>query len=443
MNSPDHWPVEEAVRLSDDRISEMRIVPNVAVINSEFAPERPYRVSKTSSPNASASQIPLIWNEAILDAIRETRTPPPVAARNLALVSVAMHDAMVSVERQSRPIEVAVRAIPGASVEAAVSQAAYEIAGRLYPALQENFQAVLSQTLASIEDPRARVRGVRLGRKLGESLWNARVDDGSSRPTDFVVSNEAGRWMPTPPRFAPALLPHWANVRPMTRGMRRLRPPGAFPALQSERYAAEFEIVQRMGAVSSGQRTEDQTTVAHFWADGAGTFTPPGHWNQIARTFAERNGIGLRGSVRMFAMLNVALFDAGIACWKCKYETNVWRPVTAIWEAARDGNPLTAADPAWTPLLETPPFPSYVSGHSTFSAAAATVLTRFFGPRAGFEDSGDPAGRFAVRHFRSFHEAAEEAGMSRIYGGIHFPSDNVDGQILGRQVAQLVLARFR
>jgi len=443
MNSPDFCPVEEAVRLSDDRISEMRIVPNVAAVDSKSASERLFRISKMNTTKLAASEIPLIWNEAILSAIRESRTPPPVAARNLALVSVAMHDAMVSVERHFRPIEVAVRPMPGASVEAAVTQAAHEIAGRLYPAFQERFQAVLSQTLASIEDLRARVRGVRLGRELGESLWNARVDDGSSRPIEFVVSDEAGRWKPTPPRFAPALLPHWAHVRPMTRGIRRLRPPDAFPALRSDQYAADFETVQRMGAVSSGQRTEDQTAIAHFWADGAGTFTPPGHWNQIARTFAERNSIGLRRSVRMFATLNVALFDASIACWKCKYETDVWRPVTAIREADSDGNPRTNADPAWTPLLETPPFPSYVSGHSTFSTAAATVLTLFFGPRASFEDSGDPAGRFAVRRFRSFHEAADEAGMSRIYGGIHFPSDNIDGQFLGRQVARAVLARFR
>src|SRR5262249_55955809 len=142
-----------------------------------------------------------------------------------------------------------------------------------------------------------------------------------------------------------------------------------------------------------------------------------------------------------FALLDIALADAGILAWDAKYADNCWRPITAIRLADSDGNPQTISDPTWTPLLVTPPFPSYVSGHSTFSAGAATILTDFFGPNVQFTTGSDTLPG-VTRTFQNFFEAAEEAGQSRIYAGIHFQFDNVEGQAAGRALGDYVFQNF-
>jgi PAP2 superfamily len=185
----------------------------------------------------------------------------------------------------------------------------------------------------------------------------------------------------------------------------------------------------------------EQTEIAKFWADGAGTFTPPGHWNQIAQDVARDNFNSLVDNARLFATLNVAQADAAICCWDTKYTYSFWRPITAIRNADKDGNDQTTLDTSWTSLLTTPNFPSYTSGHSTFSAAAAAVLTNFYGNNYKFSTTG-PGLPGVTRSFTSFDKAAEEAGMSRIYGGIHFMSDNTAGLAAGKQVGEHITANL-
>src|SRR5262249_8226824 len=151
----------------------------------------------------------------------------------------------------------------------------------------------------------------------------------------------------------------------------------------------------------------------------------PGHWNRIAQAVARDKKTSLAENARLFALLNAALADAGVCCWECKFKHNFWRPVTAFRAAERDG------DADWTPLVVTPPFPSYVSGHSTFSAAAAAVLADFFGDDVEFETDSDGL-RGVKRKFTKFSEAAAEAGRSRIYGGIHWEFDNREGLAMGK-----------
>src|SRR5262249_17930825 len=149
--------------------------------------------------------------------------------------------------------------------------------------------------------------------------------------------------------------------------------------VKSDQFAASLKQVQELGAKDSKTRTRDQTEIALFWADNEGTVTPPGHWNRIAANVAEKRGLSMDENARLFALLNVALADAGICCWECKFKCDFYRPVTAIRRAGELKSDKVTADPAWTPLLNTPPFPSYVSGHSTFSGAAAGALAKFFG----------------------------------------------------------------
>ena len=196
-----------------------------------------------------------------------------------------------------------------------------------------------------------------------------------------------------------------------------------------------------MGSASSTNRSVEQTAIARFWADGAGTVTPPGHWNVIAQDVAGQHGTTLEENARLFALLNIAEADAAIVSWDCKYKFEFWRPVTAIRNGDLDPVVETEKEAGWTPLLTTPPFPEYTSGHSTFSPAAAVVLAAFFGGDIPFETAlEDLPG--VVRSFSSFSAAAQEAGMSRIYEGIHFLSANEAGLSSGAELGAYVSANF-
>ena len=192
-----------------------------------------------------------------------------------------------------------------------------------------------------------------------------------------------------------------------------------------------------LGGKSSHDRTSDQTQAAYFWSDFSGTVTPPGHWTQITLALAASNRLVLSDKVRLFALVHVALADAAIACWDAKYFYDSWRPVTAI-NALKVGARSDGSDSAWEPLLPTPAHPEYVSGHSAFSGAAAEVLRRWFGrDDLPFDVESDTVPDVR-RHFPTLTAAAREIGMSRIWGGIHFRSADIDGAELGRQVGAWV-----
>ena len=200
--------------------------------------------------------------------------------------------------------------------------------------------------------------------------------------------------------------------------------------------------VQAIGSITSTTRTADQTNIAYFWVDGPGTASPPGHWNRIAGELSISAGLSLEENARLFAMLNVTQADAGIATWDSRRAHNLWRPIDAIQQADIDGNVATIQDAAWAPLIPTPSFPTYNSGHSAFSAAAAETLGLYFGTdNIAFTTSSESPflnSSNNTRSYTSLSQAALEAGMSRIYGGIHYSFDNDAGQQLGKDVAQAV-----
>jgi membrane-associated phospholipid phosphatase len=381
----------------------------------------------------------LDWNQVALDAIRTTSTVPPKASRALAMVSAAVYDAVNAVTTLHEFYRANPTSQPTASAPAAASAAAHRVLSALFPALTVTFNTALTNSLAEVPDGPAETEGVQLGQSMADQILSWRANDGSDTVTPYTPGTAPGQWQPTPPAFAPALLPNWPTVTPfaMTSGA-QFRPAGP-PALDSSAYAADLNQVKDIGRSDSTTRTPDQTQIALFWADGGGTVSPPGHWNLIAQTVSLRQGLSLVENARLFALLNIALADAAIVSWDAKYTYNAWRPVTAIHLADTDGNPATDPDLAWTSLIATPPFPTYTSGHSTFSAAASTVLGDYFGSNVFFTSRGDLAQPY-TRSFTSFAQAADEAGMSRIYGGIHFMYDNRDGLASGRALGQYVVA---
>jgi hypothetical protein len=268
-----------------------------------------------------------------------------------------------------------------------------------------------------------------------------RADDGSTDVVTYVPGTGPDDWQPTPPAFAPAALPQWATVEPFgisSPDQFRAAPP---PALNSPEFTQAFNEMKAIGVATGSTRTDEQTEIARYWAGPSGTVQPPGHWNSIARGVANAEDNSLAENARMLALLNIGMADALITAWDSKFEYNFVRPVTAIRNADNDGNPDTAADPTWSPLLNTPPHPSYMAAHSAVSATAATVLAAFFGNDAiAFTSSAEIAagGPVVTRSFDGFWDAAQEAGASRIYGGIHWSFDNEAGLQAGRSVGEFI-----
>ncbi len=393
----------------------------------------------------AAADVVTDWNATLLDTVRARGTPPPVAARNLAITHVAMFDAVNGIHNTHKHYLVRPAASRQASPEAAASAAAHAVLSTLYPLDIASFDALHSDILLAIADGPAKDAGLAWGAEVAAALVAARAGDGASLSAPWPGSEAPGQWRPTVSFggiVRPALLPMWGYVAPFAiQDVGRMRPP-APPELNTRRYAAELNYVKQYGSVDSVARTADQTEIAHFWAYGPGTATPPGHWNEIALTVAESEGNTLAENARVFALLNIALADAAIVSWDAKYAYNYWRPITAIQLADTDGNAATEPDTGWAPLLETPPFPEYTSGHSTFSGAAAVTLAFFYGRDdiAFTVGSDDLPGVY--RSYGGFWQAAQESGASRIFGGIHFQSANVHGLNSGAATARYVVRHY-
>jgi hypothetical protein len=392
-----------------------------------------------------------------LNTIATTRTAPPVAARAMAMVETAVFDAVNNIVHKyqnysitaTAPIQ-ANAAATAIEAEAAAVEAAYTVLSSLFASQKTTLDAAHTSSLAAIANEQAKADGIAFGKYIADKVILSRVDDGSATTVIYTAGTSPGDWQPTAvvansdgTSPAPAVLPQWGNVK--TFGIpqadvvnNRPAPP---PALTSEQYAIEFNQVKELGAANSTTRTAEQTEIAKFWVDGAGTFTPPGHWNQIAQDVARDNFNSLVDNARLFAALDVSQADAAICCWDAKYTYNRWRPITAIRNADTDCNFNTTIDTSWTSLLTTPNFPAYTSGHSTFSGAAAAVLTSFYGDNYKFSTTG-PGLPGVTRSFTSFNQAAEEAGMSRVYGGIHFMSDNTAGLASGKKVGEYITANL-
>ena len=381
----------------------------------------------------------LAWNQHTLDAIQASGSTPLYATRALAMESIAVFDVLNAIDNAPAYM-VDLDAPHAISATAAVAAAAHCILTYTFPTQTAVFDCDLAQSLAAVPDGKRESAGVAFGEAVADALIALRAEDGWDATVTYTAGTEAGEWRPTGPGFLPALSPQWGAVTPFALASGDQFRPQAPPDLTSAEYAAAFEDVKRLGSTTSTERTDDQTEIALFWADGPGSYTPPGHWNQIATEIAEIKGLSGRDSALMLAELNVALVDAGIAAWDAKYTYGSWRPITAIRLADTDSNEATMADPGWSPLLTTPNHPEYVSGHSTFSGAAAEVLTDFFGDIPFSTTSVTLPG--VTRDFDSFAAAANEAGRSRIYGGIHFEFSNQDGLALGRGVGDWVLNNF-
>jgi hypothetical protein len=382
------------------------------------------------------------WNRIMLDAML---VPPafggPLAPRPAAIVQAAVFDAVNGIERRFTPIHVAPAAAPGASQRAAAVQAAYASLVHLFPAQAGSLAQKRTESLARIgsgqsaENSESIERGIAWGQTVADAIWAWRSTDGFSTVlAPYTGGLAPGQWRPTPPAFAPGLAPQLAHVTPWVIGSpSQFRPTGP-PALTSSQYAADLNETEAMGSATGSGRTADETLYSLFWQSG----TPPDFWDPVATGLSTRYNLNLSENARLLAMVNVAMADAIIGCWDAKYAYSFWRPITAIQLADTDGNSATTANPTWTPLIGTPPFPEYPSAHSCVSGAAGRVLSAYFGENTAISVTSDGMPG-VVRSFGSIPDALEEVKNARVFGGIHFRAACNDGQGIGIGVADYLL----
>ena len=375
------------------------------------------------------------WNLTTLQAAAVAGVPQR-QQRVAAMVHAAMHDAVNSVEPRYEAYAVHVSPSGEASIEAAAVQAAYGVLIRLLPGQAALLDGARSASLSQIPDGPAKEEGLAVGEAVAGQIVALRSTDGSDVDGTYTFGSGPGEYQRTPPTFGNPAVPAFRFVRPFVlRRGDQFRAEGP-PSLDSDEWAADFNETKRLGRVDSAERTAEQTEIALCGAEGSLPM-----WNRVARSVSAQKHTGLAENARLFALLNLAMVDANIACWDSKYTYRFWRPVTAIPLADADGNDATEADPAWTPLRPTPLHPEYPSAHACVSNAAAKVLTSFFGKHIAFGTATSTCPAGVVRSYDSFQDLADEVGDSRIYIGFHFRSSIRDGAHLGRQVGHWTFQR--
>ncbi len=409
-------------------------------------------------PGMLRADIVIDWNNVASNTLlaNEDKQNPGMASRTMAMLNVALYDGLAMAKSGANLFYDygTGHTSPGyaASGSAAAAQAAYIVLSSIYPDQGASLASHLSSSLASIADSPVKFSGIDLGNMIGQSIVQARANDGYNVSLPYQPSSDVGHWQPDPIHpTQQAWGPDWGNVTPfaLTSGTQFMPP--AMPALTSQEYADAFNEVKMLGALNSTTRTQDETEIANFWAyDRVGMGTPMRLFNQALQTIATQQGNTVDENAELFAKASVAMADAGIVAWNAKFEYDLWRPVTGIREADLDGNLLTIADANWVPLGApggngsnsnfTPPFPTYISGHATFGGALFETLKEFYGTDdIAFTLSSDENG--AVRSFDSLSEAMKENGRSRVYLGIHWSFDDLQGQWTGQEIAQYVSNR--
>jgi membrane-associated phospholipid phosphatase len=389
------------------------------------------------------------WNQLLQDTI--TTAPPPLNPRYYAMMHIAMFDAINAFAREYAPFHVRLRDPRSGSPAAAAAQAAHDVLVVINAAAAPQYDALLAQQLGPDPSPFVRT-GAALGARVAKEVLAWRQNDHFLDPfVPYVEPLLPGRWQPTPPNNPAPQFTQFQTATPMALLTPTQYLPLPPPTLISERYAVDFNEVKLIGKSDSATRSPEQTEIARLWASVSSTGTAGATatpmfavWNNITRDVIRDHRLSLVDAARVFTLVNVSIHDGIHTTLTSKYVYGLWRPVTAIRNAADDLNAATDPDPTWLPLITTPPYPSYPGNQAVAGAAAAAALARAFGSNdipvtATWHRSDGPD----VSHqFDTFWAAAEEQAMSRIYAGIHYRFDHEASQPIGRSVAEFVFTNF-
>jgi membrane-associated phospholipid phosphatase len=393
----------------------------------------------TSSVVVKADAV-IDWNTIAVDTAVANKQNPFAQARYGAIVQLAVFEAVNATTGDYQAYLGTITAPPGASAEAAAIQAAYRVLSTYFPASAATLDAERANSLAAIPDGQPKDDGIATGEAAALAMIALRANDGSS-PPQFKIPGPPvpGEWQATPScpivnGVAVGILFQWQYVTPF--GIASvsdflLDPP---PVLTSNKYAKTYNEVMTVGSADSTERPPDRANVALFYAASSSTQV----FNQAARQVAQEQGRSLSENARALALINIANNDSLVATFLNKYHYNFWRPETAIRAGDTDGNPKTDPDPGYVPFIVTPCFPSYPSAHGSASNAAAEVMRRLYGEAGHSITLTNPAVPDIVLQYTSFRQITDDISDARVYGGIHFRTDQVAGAELGRAVGTAV-----
>lgn len=388
----------------------------------------------------AAADVVSDWNTIAVNTAVANKQNPFAQGRYAAIVQLAVFEAVNAITGEYQPYLGTITAPSDASPDAAAIEAAYQVLNTYFPASASTLLADRTTSLASIPDGQSKTDGIAVGDAAAAAMIALRAHDGSS-PPQFKVPGPAvpGEWQATPScpmvnGVAVGVAFQWQNVTPFgipSASAFLLGPP---PALTSNEYAKVYNEVMTVGSLTSTERPQDRANVALFFA----ATSPTQAFNQAAQQVAIEKGSSLTENARALALINMAMNDSIVASFLNKYHYNFWRPETAIHGGDADGNPQTVGDPSWAPFIVTPCFPSYPSNHGSAGNAAAEVARRIYGEAGHSITLTNPAVPAIALQYTSFKQITDDISDARVFGGIHFRSDQEAGSDLGRAVGTVV-----
>ena len=407
---------------------------------------------------------PVIYNKTVKklnDIVLENNFPPMIAARNYAYANIAAFECMVAGDSTLKSLAGRIKHMPVMPTVKQGSNIDYHLASMLafvkvgnavtFPegSMMSYYDYLLNMADSLGVPNRILKNTVAFSDEIAKSIliWSKEDNYSKTRGAPrFAINDSLGRWVPTPPMYATGLEPHWMTIRPFALDSASQCIPGRPPGYSLDKGSLFFESLMEV-KYTVDSLTDEQKHIADFWDDNpfkmnvsghvmfaTKKFSPPGHWMNIVGIAAHQAKANFTTTIHAYTMTAIALFDGFISCWDEKYRSNYIRPETVI-------NEKISGD--WHPYIQTPPFPSYTSGHSTISAAAAEVMTSIFGDEISFTDTSLLEFGIANREIKSFRDAAQEASISRLYGGIHYRFDIDSGNAMGKRVGQIVIKKLK
>jgi hypothetical protein len=372
------------------------------------------------------------WNQTAMAVMKAADVGGNPWTRNMAMMHVAMSDAINSVHKKYSIYAANEMAAPGASAEAAAAAAARGVLLQQVPGQKASIERAFEVSTKPIADGPAKKEGITLGEKCAAAVLADRASDGTNAPDTYRPVTQPGVWIPTtPPLFA-----QYARAKPwVMTSTDQVRPPPP-PDLKSERYARAYTETKDLGAAKSAKRTPEQTQAVKFWTQT--NFGPA--WEDAARQLSDAKKLSLAENARLFALLNMGIANTFIADWDAKFTYNFWRPITAIRNADLDGNDATERDPGWTSLNANPMHPEYPSQAAIIAGLAMGVFESVFGPNPATPivatDATDPK---LQRRFTNIRAMADEVQNVRVWGGIHFRTSLEVGYDMGQKIADYLI----
>jgi hypothetical protein len=371
------------------------------------------------------------WNETTVSFVTKRAMIPPVAERVVAMVQVAMFDAVNSIERRYQPYLVQLPASKGTSKEAAAAAAAGAVLTGLHPNAAEEVQAALTGSLAAVPPGPAKTEGIKLGEAVAAKVLAARANDGSSAPDAYRPKTKPGVYIPTAITFASM----WPNVTPFALTSAAQFRPEPPPALTSSQWASDYDEIKRFGGRNSAARSARQTEDGRFWL-----MIGPQSYYPIVRQVVASKQMSIIDSARFMALASAAAADAYIAVFDAKYHYDFWRPITAIRNGDSHGNSAVQRDATWLPIEGTPMHPEYPCAHCITSAAVAAVIEATLGsaeiPEVAMTSPTLPG---VTHRWTNVWAYAEEVSLARIWAGVHYRFSTRVGQEMGRKIGQHVV----